>query len=147
MAEIIAELLDREEIPKYLSGVMDIEGEPDVDAIDADAGGWIGIGDDGISISETGSNSCLIKYELWNEPPPPLDGWDRAWTGNAHLSSGRVCSVNQSSGDVSYGQEFDLGHRDRDWQVRIYRKALSHDEFTANIVSFTLLKIQFWLRE
>ncbi|MFI6498445.1 hypothetical protein [Nonomuraea typhae] len=74
-----------------------------------------------------------------------LPCWDRSWSGSVRLASGKIVSVSDHSGDSTYGEEFDLGRRDKVWQVRIYRKALGHEEFTQDIVSFTLLKIQFWL--
>ncbi|MEV4077200.1 hypothetical protein [Nonomuraea fuscirosea] len=60
------------------------------------------------------------------------------------LNSGKVVAVSGYSGGTSYGAVFDLGRRDTIWNVAIHRKALGHDEFTPDIVSFTLLKLRFW---
>ncbi|SFL19306.1 hypothetical protein SAMN05216275_1684 [Streptosporangium canum] len=145
MASIITELLDRREIEKYLSGVAGVGKNWVLNEIPTDAEGWIGTGDDGIVIDELGSERCLIKYELWDGPPPVLDTWDRTWSGSVRLTSGKINSVEQYSGDVSCNEEFDLGRENSVWQVRIHRKSLGHEEFTTDIVSFTLLKLQFWL--
>ncbi|MER5426277.1 hypothetical protein [Streptosporangium roseum] len=145
MANVIAEILDRREISKYLSGVADVEAEWELDEIDTDAEGWIGTGDDGIAINENDSERCLIKYELWDGPPPPLASWDRTWSGSVHLASGKVHAVNEYSGNTFYGAEFNLGRGGTIWQLRIHRKSLSHEEFTPDLISFTLLKLQFWL--
>ncbi|MEO3868387.1 hypothetical protein ABGB18_06115 [Nonomuraea sp. B12E4] len=145
MANIIAELLDKREILKHLTGIADVEAEWDLYGINADADGWIGTGANGIRINETQSEGYLVKYELWDGPPPPLVSWDRAWSGNVRLASGVVFAVNGNSGSVFYGAEFDLGRRDNVWQVRIHRKSLGYEEFTPDLVSFTLLKLQFWL--
>ncbi|MEU4407529.1 hypothetical protein AB0F88_23645 [Streptosporangium sp. NPDC023963] len=145
MANIVTELLDEREIPKYLSGVACVDEDWVLDEIPFDEEGWIGVGDDGIAIDEIDSERCLIRYELWDGPPPALDTWDRTWSGSVRLTSGRIQSVDQWSGDVSYGAEFDLGRENGVWQVRIHRKALGHEEFTPDIVGFTLLKLQFWL--
>ncbi|MER5620250.1 hypothetical protein ABT061_04315 [Streptosporangium sp. NPDC002544] len=145
MANIITELLDRREIPNYLSGVAAVGKDWVLNEIPTDAEGWIGTGDDGIAIDEINSERCLIKYELWDGPPPALDTWDRTWSGSVHLTSGKIEAVDQHSGSVSYGAEFDLGRENSTWQVRVHRKALGHEEFTPNIIGFTLLKLQFWL--
>ncbi|MEU0484706.1 hypothetical protein ABZ260_36685 [Streptosporangium sp. NPDC006013] len=145
MTNIITELLDRREIQKYLSGVADVEKSWVLNGIPTDAEGWAGTVDDGIAIDEIESERCMIKYELWDSPPPVLDTWERTWSGSVRLTSGRINSIEQYSGDVSYGEEFNLGRENSTWQVRIHRKALGHEEFTPNIISFTLLKLQFWL--
>ncbi|WP_211264016.1 hypothetical protein [Streptosporangium amethystogenes] len=62
-----------------------------------------------------------------------------------HLTTGRIQSVDQWSGGVSYGEEFDLGKENSAWQVGIHCGALGHEEFTPSIISLTLLKLQFWL--
>ncbi|MEU7833687.1 MULTISPECIES: hypothetical protein [unclassified Nonomuraea] len=144
MANVITELLDRREILEYLTGIADVEAEWDLYEIDTDVEGWIGTGDNGILIKGLDSKRCLVKYELWDGPPPPLHSWDRTWSGSVRLHSGKVFTVSDYSGDSSYGAEFDLGKQDSVWQVRIHRKSLSHEEFTAKLISFTLLKIQFW---
>ncbi|MEU3166986.1 hypothetical protein [Streptosporangium sp. NPDC006930] len=145
MANIIAEILDRNEIEKYLSGVADVKKNWVLNEIPTDTEGWIGAGDDGIVIKEISSERCMVKYELWDGPPPVINTWDRTWSGSVHLTSGKIHTVEQYSGDVSYGEEFDLGRENSTWQVRIHRKALGHEEFTPKIISFTLLKLQFWL--
>ncbi|MEV6868434.1 hypothetical protein AB0M44_46580 [Streptosporangium subroseum] len=145
MASIITELLDQREIQKYLSGVAGVGKNWVLNEIPTDAEGWIGAGDDGIAIDEISSERCLIKYELWDGPPPALGTWDRTWSGSVRLTSGKINSVEQYSGDVSCSEEFDLGRENSVWQVRIHRKSLGHEEFTADIISFTLLKLQFWL--
>ena len=113
--------------------------------IHADAAEWVATGDNGISINEDDSEHCLLKYELWDGPPPPLTSWDRTWTGNVLLTSGRVVAVSGYSGGTSYGAVFDLGRKDALWNIAIHRKTLGHDEFTPDIVSFTLLKLRFWI--
>ncbi|MFC6575536.1 hypothetical protein [Planomonospora parontospora] len=145
MAELIAELLDRREIPKYLEGVEDVATGWALNETPTDAEGWIGTGDDGIAIHEIDSERCLIKYELWDGPPPALNTWDRTWSGSVRLTSGKIRAVNQYSGGESYGAVFDLGRKNGVWRIRAYRKALGHEEFTPDLISFTLLKIQFWL--
>ncbi|MEU8382294.1 hypothetical protein [Streptosporangium sp. NPDC048865] len=145
MASITTELLDEREIQKYSSGVATVGKDWILDEIPIDEEVWIGTGDDGIAINEINSERCLIEYELWDGPPPALDTWDRTWSGSVRLTSGRIQSVDQWSGGVSYGAEFDLGGTNDIWQVRIHRKALGHEEFTPDIVGLTLLKLQFWL--
>ncbi|MFI7611538.1 hypothetical protein ACIBP6_10005 [Nonomuraea terrae] len=140
MTQIIAELLDRQEILKYLTGIADVEEESDVYDIDTD--GWIETGDNGIAI-EIDSERCLIKYELWDGAPPPLDSWDRSWSGSVRFASGKVCTLSDYDGNTAYGEE-SLGRRSTLWQVTIHRKALGHEEFTPDLVGVTLLKAQFW---
>ncbi|SDM31369.1 hypothetical protein SAMN05421874_1537 [Nonomuraea maritima] len=48
------------------------------------------------------------------------------------------------SGDSSYGAEFDLGRRDQEWRFRIHRKFPSDGDFTTDIISLVLFKVQFW---
>jgi hypothetical protein len=145
MANVIAELLDRQEIRQYLEGILDVEEESWVlTEIDTDAEGWIGSRPNAITINEIDSERCLIKYELWDDTPPSLETWDRSWSGSVRLMSGKIFAISQYGGGESQGEEFDLGRRDRVWSVRVHRKALSHEEFTAGIISFTLLKLQFW---
>ncbi|MFI7634311.1 hypothetical protein [Nonomuraea sp. NPDC049400] len=144
MASIIAALLDGREISKYLIGIADVEAEWDLYKISTDASGWVGTGDNGIAIDEAQSERCMIKYEFWDGPPPPFDSWDRSWSGSVHLASGRVFSISGRSGDAFHGAEFDLGQRDNVWQVKILRKSLGYEEFTPDLISFTLLKAQFW---
>ncbi|WP_433439894.1 hypothetical protein [Nonomuraea sp. CA-141351] len=145
MASIIAELLDGREISKYLTGIADVENEWDLYKIRAGAGEWVVTADNGIAINETQSERCLIKYELWDGPPPPLYSWDRTWSGSVRLTSGRVFAINCHPDGASFGAEFDLGRRGSVWQVRIHRKCLGHEEFMPDLISFTLLKLQFWL--
>ncbi len=142
MAKIIKELLDSRDISKYLDGIADVDAEWDLYEIDTVE--WVAAGDNGIAINERGSERCLIKYELWDGPPPPIDSWDRSWSGSVRLTSGKVFAMSGYSGGTSYGEEFDLGRPDSVWQVRVHRKSLAHEEFTPEIVSFTLLKLQFW---
>ncbi|MEV4285412.1 hypothetical protein AB0K40_07885 [Nonomuraea bangladeshensis] len=137
-------MLDQREIQKYLEGVVDPDMEWVLADIHADSEEWIVTVDNGISINEDDSERCLLKYELWDELPPPLTSWDRAWTGNVLLASGRVVAVSGYSGGTSYGAIFDLGRRDTIWNVAVHRKSLGHGEFTPDIVSFTLLKLRFW---
>ncbi|MEO3812036.1 hypothetical protein ABGB17_23820 [Sphaerisporangium sp. B11E5] len=144
MVNVVTELLDPNVMSRYLSGVADVEDDGELDDIETDADGWVGAGDNGIAISERNGERFLVKFELWDGAPPPLDSWDRSWSGAVRLSSGKIRAVSQHSGDESYGAEFDLGRRDGVWQVRVHRKALSHEEFTAEVVGFTLLKLQFW---
>ncbi|WP_433511798.1 hypothetical protein ACQP2T_49770 [Nonomuraea sp. CA-143628] len=144
MAKIISEMLDRREIQKYLEGVVDPDMEWVLADIHADAEEWIAAVDNGISINEDDSERCLLKYELWDGPPPLLTSWDRTWTGSVLLTSGRIVAVSGYSGGTSYGAAFDLGRRDTIWNIAIHRKSLGHDEFTPDIVSFTLLKLRFW---
>ncbi|MEV0232316.1 hypothetical protein [Nonomuraea sp. NPDC050786] len=145
MASIIAELLDRRKISSYLIGIADVEAEWDLYKVNAGTSAWITVCDNGIAIDEAQSERCLIKYELWDGPPPPCDSWDRTWSGNVSLASGVVFAISGYAGDVFHGAEFDLGRRDSIWQVRIHHKPLGYEEFTPDLVSFTLLKIQFWL--
>jgi hypothetical protein len=145
VAKIITELLDKREISKYLTGIADVEVEWDLYKINTDADDWIGAGCNGIRINESQSERCLIKYELWDGPPPQLDSWDRTWSGSVRLTSGMVFAINGYSGDAFRGAEFDLGRRGNVWQVRIHRKSLGHEEFAPDLISFTLLKLQFWL--
>ncbi|MET8007899.1 hypothetical protein [Nonomuraea glycinis] len=142
MTEIITELLDRQETLKYLTGIADVEEESDV--YDIDPEGWISAGENAIVINERESPRCLIKYELWDGEPPPLDSWDRSWSGNVRLASGRVFALSDYDGDTTYGEEFDLGRRDTLWRVSIHRKALAHEDFTPDLVGVTLLKARFW---
>ncbi|MFI6321456.1 hypothetical protein ACIBG8_28230 [Nonomuraea sp. NPDC050556] len=144
MPRIILELLDHREIPKYLEGVADLDEEWALAEIQADADEWIAVADNGISINENRSERCLIKYELWDGPPPPLSSWDRSWAGSVSLTSGKVVAVSGYSGGTTYGEEFDLGREDTVWKIAIHRKSLGHEEFTPDIVGFTLLKLQFW---
>ncbi|UBU12970.1 hypothetical protein [Nonomuraea gerenzanensis] len=144
MARIISEMLDQREIQKYLEGVVDPDMEWVLADIHADAEEWIATVDNGISINEDDSERCLLKYELWDGSPPLLTSWDRTWTGSVLLTSGRVVAVSGYSGGTSYGAAFDLGRRGAIWNVAVHRKSLGHDEFTPDIVSFTLLKLRFW---
>lgn len=145
MATLITEMLDRREIQRYLLGVADVDMEWVLDEIEIDTDEWVRTVDNGIAINEISSERCLIKYELWDQAPTPPTSWDRSWTGNVHLTSGKIVTISSYSGGTSHGTEFDLGRRDRVWNIRTYRKCLEHEEFTATIVSFTLLKLQFWL--
>jgi hypothetical protein len=61
-----------------------------------------------------------------------------------YSTSGVVTAMSGASGGTSCGEEFDLGRQDSIWNARIYRKSLGHEEFTPDMVSLTLLKIQFW---
>ncbi|MFC5833765.1 hypothetical protein [Nonomuraea insulae] len=144
MARIISEMLDKREIQKYLEGVVDPDLEWMLADIHAGPEEWVTTVDNGISINEDDSERCLLKYELWDGPPPLLASWDRTWTGSVVLTSGKVVAVSGYSGGTSYGAVFDLGRRDTIWNVAINRKSLGHDEFTPDIVSFTLLKLTFW---
>ncbi|PZG56241.1 hypothetical protein C1I98_01620 [Spongiactinospora gelatinilytica] len=144
MAGIIAELLDPNEISKYLHGVSDAEETWALYDISGDPAEWITTGENGIVINERRSERCLIKYELWDDTPPLLASWDRNWTGSVRFTTGRVPAISGASGGTSYGEEFDLGRPDGDWNARVYRKSLGHEEFTPDLVSFTLLKVQFW---
>ncbi|QFY07254.1 hypothetical protein GBF35_11640 [Nonomuraea phyllanthi] len=146
MASIVVELLDKREISKYLIGIADVEAEWGLRYIAIKKDEWIRTGDNGIRINEGQSERCLVKYELWDKPPPPLDCWDRTWSGSVRLTSGLVFALNDCHpGEAYYGAEFNLGQRDTVWQVRIHRKALGYEEFTPDLISFTLLKLQFWL--
>jgi hypothetical protein len=140
----VTELIDPDARPRYLTGVADAEEEADLDEIDVDADGWAGAGDNGIAIDGADGERFLVKYELWDGAPPPAESWDDSWSGSVRLESGKVHAVSQYSGDESYGAEFDLGRRDSVWRVRVHRKCLHHEEFTADLVGVTLLKLQFW---
>ncbi|GAA3212822.1 hypothetical protein [Nonomuraea helvata] len=144
MANIIAQLLDPIEISEYLRGISDAETTWALYDISTDPTEWVKTGENGIAINENRSERCLIKYELWDETPPLLASWDRTWTGSVRFTSGIVTAMSGTSGGTSYGEEFDLGRQDTIWNARIYRKSLGHEEFTPDIVGFTLLKIQFW---
>ncbi|MFC6087476.1 hypothetical protein [Sphaerisporangium aureirubrum] len=144
MVNVVTELLDPNAMSRYLSGVADVEDAGDLYEIETDADGWVGTGDNGIAIDDTDGERFLIKYELWDGAPPPLASWDDSWSGSVRLESGKVRAVSQYSGDESYGAEFDLGRPEAAWQVRVHRKYLRHEEFTADVVGVTLLKLQFW---
>ncbi|MEW9527327.1 hypothetical protein [Microbispora sp. NPDC049125] len=141
MTEIIGELVDPHGILKYMTGVADVDAE--VDLYDIDTVEWVAAGDNAIAIN-VDSERCLIKYEVWNGPPPPIDSWDRSWSGSVRFASGKVVAISSYSGDSSYGAEFDLGRPGGVWGVRVHRKSLAHEDFTPELISFALLKIQFW---
>lgn len=61
-----------------------------------------------------------------------------------YLTSGKICAISCYSGDYDYFEKFDLCRRDQEWQFRVHRKLLSHEDFTADIVGFALFKLQFW---
>lgn len=144
MADIIGELLDQQVIPKYLEGIVDPDTTWAIHEINTESGAWIGTGENGIIINERESERCLIKYELWDGPPHSLDSWDRTWTGSVRFSSGKVIAISGHSGGTDYGQEFNLAQQNTVWNVRVHRKSLGYEDFTPEIVSFTLLKLQFW---
>ncbi|WP_214323081.1 hypothetical protein [Nonomuraea sediminis] len=144
MATLIDGILDRREMQRYVRGVVDADLDWVLDEVELPEDEWVRTVDNGIAINETHSERCRIKYELWDSSPPPLSLWDSSQTGRVHLTSGKIFAVSIYSGGESHGDVFDLGRRDHAWNVSVHRKALQHEEFTADIVSFTLLKLQFW---
>ncbi|MDP9864256.1 MULTISPECIES: hypothetical protein [Streptosporangium] len=138
MAEIIKTLLGSRKIERYLGGVVDVEGEWDLfEPERAD------VVPQSIALDATYCDHVLIKYELWDGEPPASD-WDESWSGTIHLPSGRICATSCYSGESEYYEEFELGYPDHQWQFRVHRKLLSHEDFTADIVGFALFKLQFW---
>lgn len=144
MANLIDGILNRREIQQYLRGVVDVDLDWVLDEVELPEDEWVRTVDNGIAINETYSERCRIKYELWDDTPPPLPLWDRSQTGRVRLTSGKIVAVSSYSGGMSHGDVFDLRRQDHTWNFRLHRKALQHEEFTAGIVSFTLLKLQFW---
>ncbi|GIH62869.1 hypothetical protein [Microbispora siamensis] len=142
MAEIIKRLLDPQKIERYLKGVADVEAPWSVAGL-LPRDMWISRGPDGIALSATRCEHALIEYELWDGEPPASD-WDESWSGSVHLTSGKVLALSGYQGDTTEYEEFDLGRRDHEWQVRVHRKLLSHENFTADIIGFALFKLQFW---
>ncbi|WP_440067057.1 hypothetical protein [Streptosporangium sp. OZ121] len=127
-----------------LIGVAGIGAEWELDEIETGSEGWIGT-DDEIAINEKDSERCLTKYELRDGPPPPLDTWDRAWSGSLRSISGKVRAVNEYSGDALYGAESDLGREGRVRQVRIHRNPLDHEDFTPDLICAALINMRFRL--
>ncbi|WP_214106777.1 hypothetical protein [Acrocarpospora catenulata] len=142
MTEIVKRLLHPHKIERYLQGVADVEAPWSV------AGGtsrdlWIESGPDGIALDATNCDDVLIEYELW-DGEPPASNWDESRSGSIYLTSGTICAISSYSGESDHYEEFDLGRRDHEWQFRVHRKLLSHENFTADIIRFTLFKLQFW---
>ncbi|SNR97001.1 hypothetical protein SAMN05216276_100244 [Streptosporangium subroseum] len=146
MAEIIKTLLDPRKIQRYLEGIVDVE---DVDAKDRISGFfatgeiWADSSLNAIALDPTHCDHALIKYELWDGEPAATD-WDESQSGSIHLTSGKVYAISSWSGGVTYNEEFDLGRRDQEWRFRIHRKFLSDEDFTTDIISLVLFKVQFW---
>ncbi|MEW9551247.1 hypothetical protein [Nonomuraea sp. NPDC050783] len=145
MAGLIAELLHPHEIDRHLYGISDVEETWHLPEIPTDPSGWVGAGDNGIQIEEP-SERCRLKFELWDgpPPPPPPGSYDRTWTGRVRIGSGRVFAVSGHGGGTRHGPEFELGRPGATWNVGVHRKALGHEEFPVELVSFSLLKIRFW---
>ncbi|GAA3423683.1 hypothetical protein GCM10018953_08660 [Streptosporangium nondiastaticum] len=138
MAGIIKTLLDSRKIERYLVGVVDVEAEWDLFGPErAD------VVPRSIALEATYCDHVLIKYELWDGEPPAMS-WDESWPGTIHLPSGRMHAISCHSGELDYYEEFELGHPGRQWQFRVHRKLLGHEDFTADIVGFSLFKLQFW---
>jgi hypothetical protein len=146
MAEIIKTFLDPSKIRRYLEGIVDVE---DVDAEDriqdlfTTSEIWSDSGPNTIAFDPTHCDHALIKYELWDGEPAASD-WEESRSGSVHLTSGKVYAISSWSGDTTCHEEFDLGRRNHEWRFRIHRTFLSHEDFTTDIISLVLLKVQFW---
>ncbi|MEV8637005.1 hypothetical protein AB0395_35730 [Streptosporangium sp. NPDC051023] len=143
MAEVIKALLDPGKIQRYLKGIADVEAERSLFELSTHGEIWAESGPDAIALDAAHCDHALIKYELWDSEPVALN-WDESWAGSVHLTSGKVFAVSPYSGDLAHHEEFDLGRRDREWQLRVYRKLLSHEDFTTHVIGFALFKLQFW---
>ncbi|MCK2212464.1 hypothetical protein MF672_001420 [Actinomadura sp. ATCC 31491] len=143
MPTLLAELLDPHKRSDHLYGVADVEEPWHLYEIDLAAGDWAGAADNGVAL-QWRADTHLLKYELWDGPPPPLTTWDATWSGSVRMGCGRVSALSGHGGGVFSGAEFDLGRREAVWQVRVHRKSLGHEEFTAELVGCTVFKIQFW---
>jgi hypothetical protein len=125
---------------------VDVE---DVDAEDRISGPfpigeiWADSDLNAIALDPTRCDDALIKYELWDGEPAASD-WGESQSGSIHLTSGKVYAISSWSGSVTYNEEFDLGRRDHEWRFRIHRKFLSDEDFTTDIISLVLFKVQFW---
>ncbi|WP_405142622.1 hypothetical protein OG589_35235 [Sphaerisporangium sp. NBC_01403] len=145
MPEIIKTLLDPRKIERYLVGVADVEAEWSVHELNAYGEVWADSGPNAIALDAAYSDHVLIKYELWDGEPAASD-WDESWSGSVHLTSGKIFALSCHSGEATDHEEFNLGRRDHEWQFRIHRKLLSHEDFTTKIIGFALFKLQFWSR-
>ncbi|MEU1720626.1 hypothetical protein [Nonomuraea sp. NPDC005692] len=146
MAQIIKAFLDPQKISRYFNGIVDVE---DISAewrvVELSASGeiWSESAPNLIALDPTRCDQALIKYELW-DGEPPTSNWDESRLGTVHLTSGKVAAISSWSGDTTYNDEFDLGRRDQDWRFEVHRKFLSHEDFTTDIISLVLYKVQFW---
>lgn len=146
MAQIIKTFLDPQKILRHLHGIIDVE---DVDAtwqihdLFTTSEIWSDSSPNAIALGPTHCYEALIKYELWDGEPPASD-WGEDRSGSVYLTSGRVYAMSSWSGGSSYSDEFNLGRRDQEWRFRIQRKFLSDEDFTTDIISLVLFKVQFW---
>ncbi|GGT00433.1 hypothetical protein GCM10010156_68140 [Planobispora rosea] len=144
MAEIIKALIPPYKIERYLEGVVDVEDDEwHIRRLNATREIWADIGPSAIALNTGYCDEALIKYELWQGEPPASD-WDERRSGSVHLVSGKIYAISCHSGEMTYGEEFDLGRRDHEWRFRAHRMFLSHEDFTTDIISLVLFKLQFW---
>ena len=83
-------------------------------------------------------HDLFTTSEIWSDSSPNAIALDATHCDDA------LIKYELWDGGITYNEEFDLGRRDQEWRFRIHRKFLSHEDFTTNIVSLVLFKLQFW---
>ncbi|GGQ27072.1 hypothetical protein GCM10010140_66520 [Streptosporangium pseudovulgare] len=84
----------------------------------------------------------LVKYELWDGEPPAMD-WDESWAGAVHLPLGKDPRDQLPLRRTGLLRRVRAGPPGRRWQFRVHRKLPGHEDFTVDIVGFSLFKVQF----
>ncbi|WP_433434810.1 hypothetical protein [Nonomuraea sp. CA-141351] len=146
MAKIIKTFLDPKKIWRHFDGIVDVEdvsAEWRIYELFTTSEIWSDSDSNVIALDPTHCDHALIKYELWDGEPTTSD-WDESRSGTVQLTSGKVYAISSWSGSTTYSKEFELGRRDQEWRFRIHRKFLGHEDFTTDIVSLVLFKVQFW---
>ncbi|MFC6082919.1 hypothetical protein [Sphaerisporangium aureirubrum] len=151
---MIAAFTDEEPV-EDLRGVHDVGAEEDGSPDTPDPwmveppgpGEWMDIGPNGVTLHAKWDAQAYVRYELWTAPPPRDPTWQKTWTGEVHLTTGRIASVSSSEGFVDHGTPFDLGRPATTWNLRVRWKPLVNARepgFPDDAYRADLFTLQFW---
>ncbi len=111
-------------------------------------GDWVEVGPNGLVCQLHGNVRPYVRLELWSgEPPLAEPAWDRSWTGEIFLRSGKIQLMGYFGETDPHHCLLDLGHRDSTWLVRAQHKTLENDQetdFPRYIYRAEIYKFQFW---
>jgi hypothetical protein len=130
--------------------LLDDGGPQDAGADHAERGRWLFAGENAVTVRSAAAwdHDCGLRLELWDGPPPPLDGWEDRQDGAVGFDSGLV-EVNPlvEAGEDGAWLQIDPGR----YHVRVYvagRAELLAVQFDpdADLYGIERYLVQFWPR-
>ncbi|WP_433370713.1 hypothetical protein [Streptosporangium sp. CA-115845] len=107
---------------------------------------WFQIGPNAVMFHDD-DKIAYVRYESWSEEPPQAEReWNRSWSGEIYLRTGRIQLSHYFPGEDEF-ETFDLGRPGATWHVRVLQREpqnVPKIEYPGFVHMVGVYKLQFW---